>query len=105
MQERSRSRACSLSLCRPHLRLPWFLTGKELSSYTGVLHLHTPTLWKGNALSLGASIFSPCDPPLPIPVYSAVQCGAGIRRSSKRGLAGAVLAQQCVAQQVAFFFL
>ena len=42
MQERSISRVCSLSLCRPHRRLPWFLTGKELSSYMEVGGSHSP---------------------------------------------------------------
>lgn len=95
MQERSRSRACSLSLCRPHLRLPWFLTGKELSSYTGVLHLHTPTLWKGNALSLGASIFSPCDPPYPSPSIQQSSVAPGLGEAAR----GASL-EQCLLSSV-----
>lgn len=71
----------------------------------GVPLSRTPTLWKGNVLSLGANIFSPCDPPTRPRLFSSGQCGPGIRRRSKRALAGAApLAQQCAAQRAAFFF-
>ena len=75
----------------------WALTQGSCTSTPPLCGREIRCLW-------GLASFLPVTP-LPIPVYSAVQCGAGIRRSSKRGLAGAVLAQQCVAQQVAFFFL
>lgn len=79
--------------------------GAELLHGGGGVPLpRTPTLWKGNVLSLGANIFSPCDPPTRPRLFSSGQCGPGIRRRSKRALAGAApLAQQYAAQRVAFF--
>ena len=103
MQERSRSRACSLSLCRPRLRLPWFLTGKELSSYTGVLHPH---FVEGKSLSLGTNIFSPCDPHTCPRLFGSGQCGPRHKKKQEGPRWSSACSAVCSpAGGIFFFFL